>query len=75
MADHPFATSAVKDLVLMLCKSRAAELARQFEKEKQAFAAAELQDQMELQAIEARIREVRTETAAERRRLQDFQVR
>ena len=59
----------------MICKSRAAESARKFEEEKQAFAAAELQDHIEVQAIEARIREVRTETAAERRRLQDFQVR
>ena len=74
-ADQKFAASALKDVALLTCKSRAAELARQTEEEARAFAAAETQDQEELKAIEARIRDVRKETAAERRSLQDFQVR
>ena len=43
----------------MTCKSRAPELANLLQQEKQQFAAAQLQDQEELKAIEARIRQVR----------------
>ena len=74
-ADQKFALSALRDVALLTCRSRAAELARQTEEEERAFAAAVEQDQEELKAIEARIRDIRKETAAERRSLQDFQVR
>jgi len=74
-ADQKFVLSTLRDVALLTCRSRAAELARQTEEEERAFAAAVEQDQEELKAIEARIRDIRKETAAERRRLQDFQVR
>ena len=74
-ADRKFVLSTLRDVALLTCRSRAAELARQTEEEERAFAAAVEQDQEELKAIEARIRDIRKETAAERRRLQDFQVR
>jgi hypothetical protein len=70
---HKLAASALRDLALLTCKSRASELAKRREQERAEFAAATQQDREELKAIEARIREIRKETAAERRSLQDFQ--
>ena len=52
-ADQKFALSALRDVALLTCRSRAAELARQTEEEERAFAAAVEQDQEELKAIEA----------------------
>jgi hypothetical protein len=73
-ASQSFGASALKDLTLFACRSRSSELAKIQEQERQEFAAAEQQDRAELKAIEARIREVRREAAAERRCLNDFQV-
>jgi hypothetical protein len=55
-------------------KSRSSELAKHLAQEREEFTAAEQRDRDELEAIEARIRNVRKQTAAERRSLQDFQV-
>lgn len=57
MTEYPFSTSTLKDLALITCKSRATELAKLQQQEKQQCAAAQLQDQEELKAIEARIRQ------------------